>query len=527
MTPALLVPLVVMVPLAGAAAALMFPKRVRIQGWITVAALVSVAALGGYFMWATDTHGALVAEMGGWEAPVGVTLVVDRLSAILVTTSAIVLLSVLVFSLGQGLADGDEETPLSIYFPSYLVLAAGVFDAFVAADLFNLYVAFEILLVASYVLLTMGGTPARIRAGLTYIVVSLISSILFLTSLGLIYSATGTVNFAQLSARVAELPADLQLTLNLLIVIAFGIKAAVFPLSLWLPDSYPTAPAPVTAVFAGLLTKVGIYAILRTESLVFSSVDLTDLLMWMAALTMVVGVLGAVSQRDVKRTLSFILVSHIGYLVFGIALGTELGYSATVYYIVHHIIVQTTMFLALGLVERIGGSTSLLSLSGLLKASPILGVMYFIPLLNLGGIPPFSGFIGKVGLFTAGAEEATPAAYWLIGVGALVSLLTLYALTRTWALAFWRETPETDDTAAARTLERLAAAPNQQSLQESRRVPKLMWGATTAMIAVSLLLTVLAQPLVAYSERAGSVLNSPGDQAAWYFDRFSTEEVPE
>ena len=232
------------------------------------------------------------------------------------------------------------------------MLGAGVFDAFIAGDLFNLYVAFEILLVASYVLLTMGGTAQRIRAGVTYIVVSLVSSVLFLAAIALIYGATGTVNLAQLSVRITELDPQMQLTLNLLLLVAFGIKAAIFPLSFWLPDSYPTAPAPVTAVFAGLLTKVGIYAILRTQTLVFNDSDINELLMIIAGLTLIVGILGAISQRDIKRLLSFTLVSHIGYLLFGVAINSEAGHSATVYYIVHHIIVQTTLFLAIGLVER-------------------------------------------------------------------------------------------------------------------------------------------------------------------------------
>jgi multicomponent Na+:H+ antiporter subunit D len=161
---------------------------------------------------------------------------------------------VLLFSIGQGAADGIEETPISIFNPTYLILAAGIFDAFIAGDLFNLYVSFEILLVASYVLITVGGTELRIRAGITYIVVSLVSSVIFLAAIAMIYGATGTVNIAQLSARLAELPTDVQLILHVMLLVAFGIKAAVFPLSFWLPDSYPTAPAPVTAVFAGLLT---------------------------------------------------------------------------------------------------------------------------------------------------------------------------------------------------------------------------------------------------------------------------------
>ena len=228
------------------------------------------------------------------------------------------------------------------------MLIAGVANAFLAGDLFNLYVGFEILLTASYVLLTLGGTAPRIRAGVTYIVVSLLSSLLFLAAIALVYAATGTVNMAQLAGRLAELPDGTQLLLQSMLLIAFCIKAAVFPLSAWLPDSYPTAPAPVTAVFAGLLTKVGVYAIIRTQTLLFPGGALDDVLMWAALATMVVGILGAVAQTDIRRILSFTLVSHIGYMVFGIALATAAGLAGAIFYVAHHIAIQTTLFLVAG-----------------------------------------------------------------------------------------------------------------------------------------------------------------------------------
>ncbi|MCB1274380.1 MAG: Na+/H+ antiporter subunit D [Leucobacter sp.] len=521
-----MIPLVVLVPLLGAALALALPGRRRAQQVITVAALSAVLAISLGFMAVVDAHGTLVMQVGGWAAPFGISLVVDRLSALMLAVSATVLLGVLLFSLGQGLADGDDETPVSIYYPTYLVLGAGVCNAFIAGDLFNLYVGFEILLVASYVLITLGGTGPRIRAGVTYVVVSLVSSILFLAAIALVYAATGTVNMAQLTLRIAEIPESTQVLLNLMLLIAFGIKAAVFPLAFWLPDSYPTAPAPVTAVFAGLLTKVGVYAMIRTQTLLFPNSRLNDVLMLIAALTLIVGILGAVSQLDIKRLLSFTLISHIGYLVFGIAMADAAGYSATIYYIAHHIIVQTTLFLAVGLVERQGGTTSLTELGGMLRAAPVVAVLFFIPMLNLGGIPPFSGFIGKLGLFEAGAALGTPAAYWLIGVGALVSLLTLYALARTWSLAFWRSraaalggagAPQPVSAEAqllqgreADLLERLHHAPDARPRQEERETPRLMIGATAGMVAVSVALTVFAGPLYRYASHAGDELTNPG-----------------
>lgn len=533
-----LIPLFVLIPLISAALALALPGRRRAQQSITVVALVVVLMLSAVFMWQVNLSGALVLQVGGWAVPFGITLVVDAISAMMLAVSALVLLGVLIFSLGQGLADGYEETPVSIFYPTYLVLAAGVFNAFIAGDLFNLYVGFEILLVASYVLITLGGTGPRIRAGVTYIVVSLVSSVLFLASIALIYAATGTVNIAQLTLRIAELDVDVQLLLNIALLVAFGIKAAVFPLAFWLPDSYPTAPAPVTAVFAGLLTKVGVYAIIRSQTQVFAYSNINLLLMVIAALTLIVGILGAISQLDIKRMLSFTLISHIGYLIFGIAIASAAGYAATIFYVAHHIIVQTTLFLGIGLIERTSGSTSLTSLGGMFAAAPLVAILFFVPMLNLAGIPPFSGFIGKLGLFEAAAQQPNVAGYWLIGVGAIVSLLTLYALARVWVLAFWRsrrsavamgsgtEThSEASDMLKGREsvmMQRLHDTPGAASVQERRDTPVLMLAATAGMVIVSVLLTVFAAPLYDYASRAGESIADLNVYVSEVFDHIQT-----
>ena len=497
-----LVPMVVLLPLLGAAVTLVLGRRARAQSVVALIALAIVMVIGIVMLIVVDETAPLVMHVGGWAAPFGISLVVDRLSALMVVVSAIVLMAVLGFSVGQGIEDGDEETPVSIYAPTYLILATGVFNAFIAGDLFNLYVGFEILLVASYVLITLGGTEQRIRAGVTYVVVSLVSSMLFLGSIAMVYGAVGTVNIAHIALRMSEVDPGVQTIIHVMLLVAFGIKAAIFPLSFWLPDSYPTAPAPVTAVFAGLLTKVGVYAVIRTETLLFPGPELNDVLMIVALLTMVVGVLGAVAQADIKRMLSFTLVSHIGYMVLGVALGTVAGTSAAIFYIVHHIVVQTTLFLAAGLIERQGGSTSINHLGGLLKAAPVIAALYFIPALNLGGIPPFSGFLGKLALFEATAEVGTLLGYVLIGAGALVSLLTLYALMRVWNMAFWRPSADVEGYESA-LLANVYESPVTPTRTKQRTVPGLMIAATSLMVVVSVLLTVGAGPLYAIATRAG------------------------
>jgi len=479
-----LVPLPVVMPLFAAGLTLALYRHPRAQRVISVLALSLMVAVGVGLLFLADS-GPVVVDIGGWAAPVGIDLVADRLSSLMLTVSSTVMLCVLLYSLGQGITDGDEAAPVSIYHPTYLVLAAGVSNAFLAGDLFNLYVGFEILLAASYVLLTLGGTGERIRAGSIYVIVALLSSIIFLVAIALVYAATGTVNLAQLAQRLPEIDPGVALVLQLLLLLAFGIKAAIFPLSAWLPDSYPTAPAPVTAVFAGLLTKVGVYAIMRTQTLLFTDGRLDTLLMWLALATMVIGILGAVAQSDIKRLLSFTLVSHIGYMLFGIALASQAGLGASIFYVAHHITVQTTLFLVVGLVERRGGSTSLDRLGGLAKIAPGLAILFFIPAMNLAGIPPLSGFLGKVGLLEAGVAQGTALAYTLVVGSVVTSLLTLYAIVKAWNKAFWQTPPEPLPDAT---------------------LPGSMVGPTAALVGVGLLLTVVAGPLYSYSDRAAATM---------------------
>jgi multicomponent Na+:H+ antiporter subunit D len=503
-----LVPLLVTLPLLGAAINLIAGRHRRTQVAVSIVTLTVVLVIAAVLLVVVDAGGLpIVVSVGGWPIPFGIVLYVDRLSALLVVVSSIVLLAVLLFSVGQGAADGDDDTPVSIFHPSYLILAAGIFNAFIAGDLFNLYVGFEILLVASYVLITLGSTESRIRTGVVYIVVSLVSSILFLAAIAVIYGALGTVNMAQIADRMTELPQETQTVLHLLLLLAFSIKAAVFPLSFWLPDSYPTAPAPVTAVFAGLLTKVGVYAMIRTETQLFRDNDLNTLLLIVALATMIVGVLGALAQAELKRILSFTLVSHVGYMVFGLAIATPLAVGATIYYMIHHIVVQTTLFLAVGLIERRAGSTSILRVKGLMKAAPVIAVLYFIPAVNLGGLPPFSGFIGKYALFDAAAEVGTPLLMVLIVGGIVTSLLTLYALMRAWNLAFWREEDDSAETEAR--IAYLGDAPAAAVETERRVIPRIMTAATVGMVAITVGLTLFAGPLYDVCARIGAALLEP------------------
>ena len=510
----LLTPLPVLIPLIAAAVTLIAGRRPRLQRFITLGALTAVTVVCAVLLVLTDRRGTIALQVGGWGptepgmGPLGITLVVDRLSALMLVVSSIVLLAVVLYAIGQGIRDGDERQPVSIFLPTYLALAAGVCNAFIAGDLFNLFVGFEVLLSASFVLLTIGASEDRVRAGIAYVMVSMVSSLIFLFGLALVYAATGTLNMAQLAVRLDGVSPGTRNALFAVLLVAFGIKAAVFPLSTWLPDSYPTAPAPVTAVFAGLLTKVGVYAIIRAHSLLFPGNDLDRVLLVAALLTMIVGILGAIAQNEIKRLLSFTLVSHIGYLVFGVALSTRLAMSGAIYYVAHHIIVQTTLFLVVGLIERQAGASTLRRLGGLAAASPMLAFVFVVPALNLGGIPPFSGFIGKVALLEAGGRDGSVLAWILVAGSVLTSLLTLYVMTRVWTMAFWRARIDAPEGARA------AAAPvallddagdiEFADRDDVGRMPAGMLTPTMALIGVGLALTVAAGPIFAFSDRAAA-----------------------
>ena len=493
--------------LPAVAAALIFVVRpMQLQRTIALGTLFALAAIAATMIITVDVHGIHTVQMGGWDAPIGITLVADRLSTVMLFVSSIVLFAVMWYGISQGLRDGDEDDPVAVFLPVYMLLSMGVNLSFLAGDLFNLYVGFEVFLVASYVLLTLGASPGRVRAGIGYVMVSVASSMVFLFALALIYASVGTVNMAQVGIRMEDIPAGTRAAIFATLLVAFGIKAAVFPLDAWLPDSYPTAASLVTAVFAGLLTKVGVYAIIRMRSVVFTDGSLDTLLMWVALLTMIVGIMGALAQNDIKRLLSFTLVSHIGYMIFGIALTSVQGLSGAIFYAIHHILVQTSLFLVVGLIERQAGSAQLRRLGSLIYTSPLVAILYFIPALNLGGIPPLSGYLGKVMLIQAGAQQGTWLAWVLIAGAVVTSLLTLYAMILVWSKAFLRDRTDAPEgeVALARpsNLADRYSTTTMAEREDPGRVPVGMMASTALLVAASLSITVLAGPISDVTDRA-------------------------
>lgn len=483
-----LLPLPIVLPLAAAGLSIAFGRWRWVQRALGLATLTTTLVVSIVLLVRVDRDGPAVAQMGGWIAPIGITLVADRLAAIMVAIAAIMLLAVLVYAIGQG---GSERDRVAFH-PVYLVLSAGVSASFLTGDLFNLFVAFEMMLTASYVLITLGGRREQVRSGMTYVVISLVASALFLSALALIYAATGTVNMADLAIKLGELPDAVRLAFSLLLLVVFGIKAGLFPLFFWLPDSYPTAPSPVTAVFAGLLTKVGVYAIVRTQLLLVPPPDRpAGLILVIAGLTMLIGVLGAIAQNDIKRILSFHIISQIGYMIMGLGLFTVAGIAGAIFYVVHNVVVKTTLLLVSGLVEYSAGTSQLRRIGGIARRFPVLGWLFFLPALSIAGIPPFSGFVGKLALVSAGIESR---AWVVVAVSLLVSLMTLFSMTKIWGNAFWGD-PE------------LLYERGDRSTRWGG--PPLMVGATAALVALSVAVALFAGPLYELMQRAATDLLDP------------------
>jgi multicomponent Na+:H+ antiporter subunit D len=422
-------------PMLAAGLTLVLGRRLIPQRIVTVTTVVGVFAGSVALLRAADTSGPVVAQAGAWNAPIGITLIVDRFSAIVLSVSTLMLVAVLAYAVAQLGKDAVDWW----FHTKYLVLTSGVVLSLTTGDLFNLFVGFEVMLVVSYVLLTVRSGKGEIRATMSYVVINLIASALFLVLIGVTYGIFGTVNMADIASRMHELETGTRTALSALMLVVFGIKAALFPLFMWLPDSYPTAPTPVTAIFAGLLTKVGVFVIIRTQTLFFDSGAPSTLLLFVAGATMAIGVLGAIAQNDVKRILSFHIVSQIGYMMMGLGFLTVAGVAAAIVYISHHIIVKTGLFLVGGLVEKEFGTGALDRTGGLLHSRPVVALLFLPLALSLAGFPPFSGFVAKLALVQEGAALGRWA---IVGVSLAVSLLTFYSMTKIWGAAFWGDERE-------------------------------------------------------------------------------------
>jgi multicomponent Na+:H+ antiporter subunit D len=431
----LLLVLPILVPLVTAALSLLARCRPAVQRGLSLAGAAVLLVVAVLLLRAVDREGILVVQIGNWPAPFGITLVADLLSAIMVVLAAVTGFAVLLYSL----ASIDSGREAFGYYPLYQILLMGVCGAFLTGDIFNLFVWFEVMLVASFVLLALGGERAQMEGAIKYVTLNLVSSVLFLSAVGMLYGSAGTLNMAHLARVLHGAPSPgLMTSLAMLFLMAFGIKAAMFPLFFWLPASYHTPPAAVSAVFAGLLTKVGVYALLRVFTLIFvHEVAYTHtIILVLSGLTMLTGVLGAMAQNEFRRILSFHIVSQIGYMTMGLGLFTRYAVAGSILYIVHHIIVKTNLFLVSGLSQLVHGTGNLREIGGLYRAYPAVSALFLISALSLAGVPPLSGFFAKLALVQAGLAIEQ---YAIVAVALFVGLLTLFSMVKIWAEAFWKE----------------------------------------------------------------------------------------
>lgn len=435
--------------------------------------------------------GVQVVQVGGWPAPFGITLVADLFSAIMVLLAALMGLGVIIY----GLADGKLHAEHFGYSALLHLLLMGVSGAFLTGDIFNLYVWFELLLIASFVLLTLGGRRAQLEGTFKYVAINLFGSMLFLAAVGILYGVTGTLNMADLVGQLDTLPPGLVTTLAMLFLVAFGIKAGAFPLFFWLPASYHTAPAALLALFAGLMTKVGVYALVRVFTLLFTQDTgyTHGLILIIAGFTMITGVLGAVAQTEFRKLLSFHIVSQIGYLLMGLGLFSTAALAGAVYFMVHVILAKSALFLVGGIIYKLRGTYDLKQLGGLYIVYPGLALLFLIPALSLAGIPPLSGFWAKFALVQAGLAGGQ---YAIVVVSLGVSILTLFSMTKIWAEVFWKDRPGGEESP-----QQLSQIPYQAGL--SMLLP------VGLLAALLLAMGLLAEPLVNLSLLAAEQLLNP------------------
>lgn len=402
-------------------------------------------------------NGILVVQIGGWEAPFGITLVIDYLSSIMLIISSLIVFAISIYALSF-LETKQRNSKFYVFFFS---LVMGINGSFITGDVFNLYVWFEVMLMSSFVLITLGNSKEQLEGGIKYLALNLLGSLFFLAGLGLLYGQTGTLNMAHLAEILRnDQQAILMNTSAILFFIAFGIKAAVFPLFFWLPASYHTSNITVSALFAGLLTKVGVYAFIRFFTLFFvqDQAFWHQLLLITAGLTMVVGGTSASVHYDTRRILSYHIISQIGYMLMGLGIFTPLAIAGAIFFTIHNMVAKTNTFLVAGLIHKLKGTFYLKDIGGLLKQSPFLAILFVVPAFALVGVPPLSGFFAKFILIKAGIEDGH---FIVVFVAVLTSLLTLYSMIKIWNEAFLKKQPQNEyDTKWVKKLSALEVLPS-------------------------------------------------------------------
>ena len=479
----LLIP--ILIPFIAGMILMFLQKNIPLQRALTLVTLATASVVSFFVMLKVKTDGILTVTFGNWPAPFGITMVADGMSTMLVFTSFVLAFFIAWYGF-ELIGTGREK---HFYYPGLMFILTGVTGAFTTGDIFNLFVFFEVLLMSSYLLIVLGGEKKQLRESIKYILVNVVSSALFVIAVAYLYSVVGTLSMADISVKIAEIgQPGIVTTLAVLFLMVFGLKAAVFPLYFWLPSSYAAAPIPVLALFGALLTKVGIYAITRTYTLFFVH-DLSfthQLLMVLAILTIVFGCIGALATFNAKQIIIYNIVIAVGVILFGVAQMNETALEGALFYLVHDMIIKAALFMLVGILIYVTGTANLRKMGGLMKTYPVFGWVYLVAAFGLAGIPPLSGFVGKLLIVRGGFEAGN---IWLTIILLASSLIVLLSVVRIFLYAFWGEQGQ-------------MVAINKGSYRN------MLWP-TVLLVVVSIAYGVGAEWLVPYMDNAAKTLVDP------------------
>ncbi|MFJ7891050.1 Na+/H+ antiporter subunit D [Lysinibacillus xylanilyticus] len=472
------------VPVITAILLVFLRENVFLQRIISLLTLSFVVLISVILLLEIQKQGVMRIDFSGWAPPFGILFVADSFAMLLVLVANIVAAICLlyaVFSIGKSFEK-------MYFYPFVLLMVAGVNGSFLTGDIFNLFVCFEVMLLASYALISLGGDKVQLREAIKYVLINIVASWIFLVALAFLYGTVGTLNMAHISVRVMEAGVDpLITTVALIFLIVFSLKAGLL-LFFWLPGSYSAPPTAIAALFAALLTKVGIYALVRTFTLLFpNNTEVTHMVLGiMAGLTIIAGCMGALAGRDVRTIASYNVLIGVGFIVAGLAIGTESALQGVTYYLMHDMVAKAMLFLAVGMMMYVTGETVIDKMSGLIRNYPLFGWLFFICMCSLAGIPPLSGFLGKV-LIGQGAIEGGN--FVLLGLGFLSSLIVLYSLLRIFLSSFFGETII--------------------SLEDEKPLPKRMVLPLTLLAACTIGLGIGAEWMAPYVTDAAKTLYNP------------------
>jgi multicomponent Na+:H+ antiporter subunit D len=485
----------VALPILAGAGLLMLRRQLFLQAWVCNLVLLINLVICAALTIHVGNDGPFTMTMGRWLPPFGISFSVDMTGAILVLTASVVALACGVFSV----ADIDQIRRRYGFYTFFLLMIAGVNGAFLTGDVFNLYVWFEVLLIASFGLIVIGSEPRQLDGSIKYAYLNLVATTLFLIATGYLYGVFGTLNMADIAVKASNAPSSAPLmTIAALYLMAFAMKAAAFPMNFWLPASYHTPRIVVSALFAGLLTKVGVYALMRIVVMILAGQKevLAPLIAAIAIATMFVGVFGALAQSDLRRLMGYLVISGIGTMMAGIALSGEFGLTGTITYAVHSMLIMAALYLAVGIIGQKSGTFEMRELGGHYAASSLHGAVFLVLAFAVAGLPPLSGFWPKL-LVVKGAVLS---GQWLVAAAVLITaILTSIAIMRVWLFVFWRGGPEgTRDGAEAWKIE---------SLQPRRAL--LLALPVAVLSAISILIGLYPEPLLAIAGEAARGLTDP------------------